>query len=387
MRIAVFHNLPFGGARRVMVEQVNRLGGAVCGVYALGGESDPEFGRALPVHRFPFARTRLLGKPFGRVNGAIRIVDLIRLTRRSRRVASAIDDEHCDVVFVHNCAISQTPPVLQFLKTPAVYYCQEPFRAMLEAPLGGGLMLPPGDPLRRIYARRAVASELRGLRSARAVLANSWFSRESMLRYYDVDSIVNYLGVDHCVFSPQPVKKRRLVLSVGRLAPEKGHAFVIESVGLIPSDERPNVGIVCGTPDARAKQDLERTAAANGVTVEFFANISDLELSELYSSAICTAAAPILEPFGLTPLESMACGTPVVGVAEGGIRESVIDGVTGFLTQRDRREFAGCIRRLLANPDVAGQMGAAGRDCVVAKWNWDRSIAQLEQVLSEAARS
>ena len=387
MKIAVFHNLPFGGARRVMVEQINRLGGAVCGVYTLGGESDPGFGRELPVHRFPFARARLLGRPFGRVNGAIRIADLMRLTCQSRRVASAIDDEGCDVVFVHNCAISQTPPVLRFLRTRAVYYCQEPFRAMLEAPLGGGLLLPAGDPLRRMYARCVVANELRGLKGARVVLANSWFSRESILRYYGVDSVVNYLGVDHSVFSPQPVEKRRLVLSVGRLSPEKGHSFVIESVGLIPHNERPNVGIVCGLPDVQSRMDLERTAAANGVRVEFFTNISDSELSELYSCALCTAAAPILEPFGLTPLESMACATPVVGVAEGGIRESVTDGVTGFLTQRDRREFADCIRRLVADPKLAARMGAAGRDCAVARWNWDRSIAQLERILSEAARS
>lgn len=387
MRIAVFHNLPFGGARRVMVEQVNRLGSMVRSVYTLGAETDPDFGRDLAIRRFRFARSRLLKKPFGRVNGAIRTADLMRLTWWSRRVASAMDDEGCDVVFIHNCAISQTPPVLRFLKTPAVYYCQEPFRAMLEAPLGGGLMLPAGDPLRRMYARCAVANELRGLRCARTVLANSWFSRENILRSYGVDSTVNYLGVDYSIFSPRRVDKRRLVVSVGRLSPEKGHSFVIESVGAIPLDERPTVGIVCGLPDAEARSSLERTAAANGVAIEFFTNISDSDLCELYSSAICTAAAPILEPFGLTPLESMACATPVVGVAEGGIRESVIDGVTGFLTQRDRREFADRIRSLAAAPDVAKQMGAAGRDYVIAKWNWDRSIAQLQQILSEAARS
>ena len=84
-----------------------------------------------------------------------------------------------------------------------------------------------------------------------------------------------------------------------------------------------------------------------------------------------------MEPFGLAPLEAMACGLPVVAVKEGGVRETVVDGVTGFLTQRDPEEFAECIRQLLENHNLRRQFGEQAREHVRAFWTWERAAQDL----------
>ena len=99
-----------------------------------------------------------------------------------------------------------------------------------------------------------------------------------------------------------------------------------------------------------------------------------------------TLYAPVLEPFGFVPLESMACGTPVVGVAEGGVRESVRHEETGLLTDRDPEHFADAILRLLNNPLLIDELGERGPDYVRNHWSWDASVVRLESHLAWAAK-
>jgi len=87
----------------------------------------------------------------------------------------------------------------------------------------------------------------------------------------------------------------------------------------------------------------------------------------------------------LVPLESMACGTPVIGIAEGGVQETVLDGITGRLVPRDPDELAAAAAELIARPQLRSEMGQAGRSYVEREWTWDRAIANLEQHLSEVA--
>ena len=88
-----------------------------------------------------------------------------------------------------------------------------------------------------------------------------------------------------------------------------------------------------------------------------------------------------MEPFGFVPLESMACGTPVVGVREAGVRESVIHGVTGVLTERDTQAFAAALSKILAEPAWANELGQNGLRYAQKAWTWEASLDQLEASL------
>jgi glycosyltransferase involved in cell wall biosynthesis len=81
----------------------------------------------------------------------------------------------------------------------------------------------------------------------------------------------------------------------------------------------------------------------------------------------------------------MACGTPVLGVAEGGVPESVLDGVTGRLTPRDPAAFATALVEMLNDPGALRRLGEHGQAHVWQNWSWEGSTAQLETHLLATA--
>ncbi len=97
-------------------------------------------------------------------------------------------------------------------------------------------------------------------------------------------------------------------------------------------------------------------------------DVSDAELIEVLNHAMAMLYAPRLEPFGLAPLEANACGVPVIVVAEGGVRETIVDHVNGFLVENSAEAMAAAIRRLSADTLLARQLGANGRLAVENKW-------------------
>ncbi len=89
-------------------------------------------------------------------------------------------------------------------------------------------------------------------------------------------------------------------------------------------------------------------------------------------------------PFGLVALESMACGTPVVAVSEGGVRETVVPGETGLLVERDPDGFASALIALLGNPARRDEMGRKGVAHVSSAWTWETSVRRMEMLLESA---
>ena len=95
---------------------------------------------------------------------------------------------------------------------------------------------------------------------------------------------------------------------------------------------------------------------------------------------------PRLEPFGLAPLEASACGTPVVAVAEGGIRESLTHMESALLIPgRDPVALGRAVLSLLDNPELAIRLGERGRESVRTNWTWDAAIDRLEGYLQSTA--
>jgi glycosyltransferase involved in cell wall biosynthesis len=90
---------------------------------------------------------------------------------------------------------------------------------------------------------------------------------------------------------------------------------------------------------------------------------------------------PWYEPFGIVPLEAMACGVPVVASAVGGLTDTVVNGVTGLhVPARDPRRLAEVLRTLLADPGPRASLGVAGRKRAVARYSWPRIAADTARV-------
>ena len=328
---------------------------------------------------------------FGNVGprGLYRSARLLRAIRRiNREMATAIDSGGFDVVLAGHDQFTHAPGVLRHLRTPAAYYCQEPLRFVYEAPLG--LDIPAsGGPIARLIrwsVTGAVKSVLRPLdagsaRAARTILANSIYSHESIMRAYGRVGRVVYLGADAERFRPLGLERGDYVLTVGAMHPAKGHDFVVSALGRIPAARRPRLVVVCDRGYGVYRQLLEAHAVRCGVALEVRERVPDSELVELYNRARLVCYAPYLEPFGLVALEAMACGTPVVAVAEGGTRESIRPDVTGVLTMRDVDAFAAAVDELASDPARARCLAAAARDDVTSRWTWSRSAERLEVAL------
>ena len=398
MRIAIYHNLPSGGAKRALYEIVKRLAKRHgLDVYTLSC-ADHEFCDLRPYARehivYPFGPLPLARRPLGRLNQGIRTLDLLRLQTLQRRIARAIDARGHDVVFAHHGQYAQAPALLRYLGTPSVYFCHEPPRHAHEPspprPYStysrlqrwGNLF----DPLPGIYRRTLKRLDRESTGAATQVLVNSHYSRESLYRTYGLFARVAYLGVDTDLFRPSGLARGGYVLCVGALNPHKGFDFLIQSLALLPEAERPDLVVVSNAVFVPEQAYLERLAEDLGVHVTFRIRITDEELVRLYSGALLTVYAPIMEPFGFVPLESMACGTPVLGVREGGVRETVVHGETGWLTERDPEAFAEALRMLLQDEALRRSLGARGSAYVREHWSWERSVACVEAHLESVVR-
>jgi D-inositol-3-phosphate glycosyltransferase len=196
-------------------------------------------------------------------------------------------------------------------------------------------------------------------------------------------------GVDVRQFGPEgPVADRGVrhrLLSVGRLVPRKGFDLVIEALPRLPDTEL----VIAGGPqpsglsaDAEARR-LRQMANRCGVSdrVTLLGQVSRAEMPALLRSADVVVCTPWYEPFGIVPLEAMACGVPVVAAAVGGLTDTVVDGVTGrHVPPGDPAALARVLRPLLDDPTLRQAYGAAGCDRAHARYSWDRIAADTEQI-------
>lgn len=398
MRIAIYHNLPSGGAKRSLFEFTRRLVQQhQVDVYTLScAEHDFADIRPFVSNHFvsPFKSTRLFKRPLGRLNQLSYLNDLFRLDRVDKSIAAQIDKANYDVVFVHHCRYRQSPGLLRYLDTPSVYYCQEPPRKIYDPPIprtyeadsSTAKGLDRFDPLPAIYLNTLKRVDKINVAKCKTILVNSHHSHENVWRVYKKRPEVCYLGVDTEEFKPIPSAKENFILAVGTLNPIKGYDLLVKGVSRLPAQSRPAVVIISNFADSREKSYLDRLAGDLGVQLSVKPIINEpRELAAWYSRAAATGYTPVLEPLGLVALESMACETAVVGVREGGVRETVLDGITGVLVERDPDDLANGLRYLLSDSGRAAEMGRQGRAWVQENWTWERSVSKVEAALMVVA--
>lgn len=185
-----------------------------------------------------------------------------------------------------------------------------------------------------------------------------------------------------------PRGQQHRLLYLGRLVERKGVDDLLWALRLVPGAEV----LVAGGPaaaDLDADPDVRRlraTAAAAGVSgrVHLLGRVARPHVPALLRSADLVVTVPWYEPFGIVPLEAMACGVPVVGAAVGGIVDTVVDGATGVLVPPRRPDvLAHCLRSLLADPLRLSGYGLAGVDRARARYGWPRVAADTESVYDD----
>lgn len=327
---------------------------------------------------------------------------LAAMDAHCRQCAEEIDQGGFDILFANTCMLFRTTSIGRFAKTPAVLYLQEPFRWLYEAlPQLPWLARPRGawSPLRP-STYRSTFVDIRTLRNRRVqareeasnaaafhrILVNSYFSRESVLRAYGLDSDVCYLGIDAEHFVDKGLPRGNDVVGLGSITREKNLGLCIEAIGAIPPP-RPKLVWIGNLADHAYLDEVRRLAEARQVAFEPMVRVSDEILLDVLNRTAVMVYAPRLEPFGLAPLEANACGVPVVAVAEGGVRETVVDGVTGLLVAHDPAAMAAAVTRLLHDPTLARQLGANARQAVEAKWGLPSATDRIELHLTRYARA
>ncbi len=249
---------------------------------------------------------------------------------------------------------------------------------------------------------------------ADAIVAECPQDREDLMSLYRADVrrvAVIPCGFDRSEFWPiakpfarralgLPVSGEPIVLNIGRLVPRKGLDNLIRGVACLAREHRLSARLLivggnsdlpdpAGTPEiARLQALAEEEGVADRVT--FTGRRSREFLKLYYSAADLFATTPWYEPFGITPLEAMACGTPVVGADVGGIRYSVAEGTTGYLVPpNDPGALAGRMAELLRHPYRMKEFGLNGIHRVNAQFTWKkvaRDIGGLyESVVSNSA--
>ncbi len=203
-------------------------------------------------------------------------------------------------------------------------------------------------------------------------------------------------GVDVTRFTPDgPAEPRapgrhRLVVAC-RLVERKGVGNAITALAAVPGAELhvaggPDLAALDADPEARR---LRALAAALGVEdrVVLRGSVGRAAMPPLLRSADAVVCAPWYEPFGIVPLEAMACGVPVVATAVGGQIDSVVDRVTGLhVPPRDPAALAAALGELLDRPQLRARLGAEGARRVRERFAHDRVAAATREVYAEVVR-
>jgi glycosyltransferase involved in cell wall biosynthesis len=397
MKIAIWYNLPFSGAKRALIAHIEVLlkRGHEIEVWAPDTIYDESFMQvSLPIkeHVLPLAEKFNAIKPSKYAHRVIfRTIKRIDLMKEHcRACAEEINNGGFDIALVHCCATFLVSYMSLYLKIPKVMYLQEPNRYLFEAWPDHWLKSP--DPylsfgslnhqLVRFGKGIQINEDTKALKAYNLILANSIYSRESIQKAYGVEARTSYLGVNTEQFKYPLVEKKPYLVGLGQFQYLKGVDRAIRALSTIPKEKRPKLIWIGNGKEISYVQEMNQLCKSLNVDVEIKINVSDEELFDLISQAAAMLYTSRLEPFGLAPLEANALGTAVVGIAEGGVRETITHGVNGYLSINDDPNVLGVyIQKCTENLDFAQNFGQKARSFVEENWSLDKMGDFLEENL------
>ncbi len=231
---------------------------------------------------------------------------------------------------------------------PNMWYCHTPVRAFYD--LREDVIRNQKTPLHRLIARAWISIHSRfdqeSIKGIDRIITNSENTRSRVRRYHKREATV--------IYPPVPTKEFRynkngdFWLSVNRLYPEKRVPLQIDAFRLLPEEKLKIVGGYSRGDHAEKSLGYIKHLPPN---VEVLGSVSEIELRRLYADCRGFIATAIDEDFGMTTVEAMAAGKPVVAVREGGYLETVIDGVTGKFVEPEADDIARGVMEISKEPE------------------------------------
>lgn len=251
--------------------------------------------------------------------------------------------------------------------------------------------------------------EDRIVREADHIVAEAPQDEEDLLRLYHADPAK--ISIIPCGFDPGelwPISKalarvslglppeERVILYVGRMVPRKGIDTVIRGFAGLRREHHVEarllvIGGESEEPDPRVTPEIGRLQAVAAEAqvadrVVFLGQRGRDQLKYYYSAADVFVTTPWYEPFGITPVEAMACGTPVIGSNVGGIKFTVRDGETGYLVPANQPQaLADRLAHLYANPRLLALFGRQAIDRANSLFTWQKVAAALSTRYEQVA--
>ena len=304
----------------------------------------------------------------------------------------------CDVVHSHTWYANlagQLAGMLHDRPHVMTVHSLEPLRPWKAEQLGGGYRLSSWAERSAVLSADAVIAVSRGMAKdvleaypdldpARVRVVHNGIDAEEYRAVPETDALVEH-GIDPAT---------PYALFVGRITRQKGLVHLLRAARDLPGQL-----VLCAgspdTPEIAAEvgaliDELERT---RGGVIWIRDMVPREHVIQLLSHAAVFVCPSVYEPLGIVNLEAMACGTAVVASAVGGIPEVVDDGTTGLLVPYDEADpaafesgISAAVAALLADPDRAAAMGAAGRERVLQHFGWDAIAEQTLEVYRAVAR-
>jgi len=300
-------------------------------------------------------------------------------------LAMARDPVDADVAHAHTWYADMAGLWIRTLhRIPLVVtlHSMEPLRPWKADQLGSGYLLSS-------WIEKTVVE------AADRVIAVSGRMRDDILAHFGADParvVVIHNGIDPERFrrTEQRDALDRLgvrppyVLFVGRITDQKGIFHLLDAVPRLPAGVQ--VVLCASAPDTPEIEERLRRAVPRYPNVLWINEMAPVDVVvQLYSHAAVFVCPSVYEPFGLINLEAMACETPVVASAVGGILEVVEDGKTGLLVPPGHpEELAAALGRVLDNPALGRSLGQAGRRRVEAQFSWASVAERTEHVYADA---
>jgi len=218
------------------------------------------------------------------------------------------------------------------------------------------------------------------------ILVNSANSQARIKHYLNRDAEVLSPGVDTKVYGCK--RYERFFFYPSRIAPEKRFELAISAFKEFKKHAKGPWRLVIAGSLMRSRPDhvayyekIKKMLGSNGTIM---LDISEAKLRDLYARCWTVLYAPVNEDFGIVPLEAGASNKPCIAVDEGGPREVVVNGKTGFLINTEK-EMAAKMLWLAERPEAVEQLGKAARTRIKSNFSWERFFERFDQVTKEVA--
>ncbi len=275
---------------------------------------------------------------------------------------------------------NRNPRVLWYCHTPPRIVYEDSISKLKRRSLGARIAYAP---LSFAYKRieNGIVARLEG------IAANSANTQSRIHRYLNAESEV----INPCI-DPKGFKDAgddRFFLYPSRIAEEKRQDYAIRAFKRFAEKRKGYKLVIAGSLSSRHEEFrryYNKIKSGAGRDVKFITNPEDHELKELYSKCTAVLYPPINEDFGIVPLEAMASRKPVIAVNEGGPKETIRDGETGFLVESEQ-DMAEHMLYIVRHGQEAEAMGRTARRTIEKEYTWDRFFNKFDRLAREVAKS